>query len=158
MGKPVTVDSDDLEKIIMLTGVHKQIENLLRQHKGDPFVPTSESAVKDAHDRLAAEWRRATREYHPDCDMPLSPKSYTLLKELDGKIAHLDPAMMKNPLYQELFKKLHIEYGNYHEVIYWSNSQEQQKVNPHPAIMVRVTMRGKELLLDMATKDQSRLN
>lgn len=158
MGKPVTVDSDDLEKLVMLTGATKQIEAILHQQKSDPFLPRNEMVVKDAHDRIAAEWRRATREYHPECDDPISPEAYVLLKNLAGKILIIEPGAMKTKLYAELFKKLHIEYGNGYEVVYWSNSQQQQRLNEVAHLMVRVTMRGQELLISMATKDKSPIN
>lgn len=158
MGKPVTVDSDDLEKIITLTAYAKQIEQLLHQRKGDPFLPKNESEIKEAHDRVAAEWRRSVREYHPECDDALTPEAYTLLKHLNGKISMIEHPIMKTKLYAELFKKLHIEYGNGYEMIYWSNTQEQQRLNEVAQVMVRVTMRGKELLRAMALKDQSAIN
>lgn len=158
MGKPVTVDSDDLEKIIMLTGATKQIEQLLYQRKGDPFLCTDQAAIKEAHDRVAAECRRVTCEHHPECDHPLTPEAYTLLKHLSGKISMIGPGLMKGKLYSELFKKLHIEYGNGYEIIYWSNSQQQQRLNEVPSIMVRLTSRGQELLLAMFTKEKSAIN
>lgn len=155
MGKPVTVDSDDLEKIIMLTGVTKEMEKLLYKTKNDPFINRDETKIQQAHDRLAGEWRRSTRELHPDHDQPLSQKAFTLLRDLAGKVCHIEHANMRLPLYQELQKKLMIEYGNGHEIIYWSDTKEQQNLNAVAQLMVRVTPLGKKLLMDMATKEQS---
>lgn len=157
MGKPVTVDSDDLEKIIMLTGAAKQIEQILVQRKGDPFLPKDEPGIKDAHDRVSNQWRRATKELPPGIDDPISSEALTLLRVLSGHISVIEPGVMKSKVYIELFGKLYIEYGNAHEIIYWSNSGEQQKVNPTPALVVRVSPRGQQLLAIMEAKGKSNL-
>lgn len=146
MGKPVTVDSDDLEKIIMVTGIAKKFEEIIRQQSGDPFISKDKEEIKGAHDRIAAEWRRATREPHPDADVPVTTKAFVLLRSLSGKIAGIEPNVMRLPLYQELFTKLMIEYGNGYDVIYWSSSQELARINKAPRLMVRVTVRGQSLI------------
>lgn len=152
MGNPVTVDSDDLEKIIMLTGIAKQFEQLLYQRKSDPFISKDIVAIKDAHDRISAEWRRSTRQLHPDYDIPPTDKAYTLACSLAGRITQIDHVSMKNKLFSELFKKGYIEYGNAHEVIYWADSHEQQRVNEVAEVMVRLTQRGIKMLNAMDTK------
>lgn len=155
MGKPVTVDSDDLEKIIMITGIAKDMEKLIRKQKDDPFLCKDDAVIKEAHDRLATEWRRVTREMNPDADTPVSAKALNLLKSLEGKICHIEPATIRLPLYKELHLKLMTEYGSGYQVVYWGSSQTQQRLNDVEHIMLRVTERGRKLLNDVATKEQS---
>ena len=56
----VSVDLDDLEKLVLTSGVMKTIEGLLVARKNDPFVrPHLE--FSEAHDRLATAMRNARR-------------------------------------------------------------------------------------------------
>lgn len=158
MGKPVTIDSDDLEKLIFLTGAVKKIEQLMYNRQDDPFLCKDQTVIAEAHDRIAAEYRRATRTMPADFNDPISEKAFTLLKSLDGDFKQIDHQTMKIPLYQELFKKLHIEYGNGYEVIYWSNTQQQQNLNDIAKLMVRVTPRGRALIAEMAAKESAVTN
>lgn len=61
MGKPVTVDSDDLEALLFSTGGIKAIEDALQQRSEDPLVLQAKPRLTAAHDRLTAEWRRQLR-------------------------------------------------------------------------------------------------
>lgn len=169
MGKPVTVDSDDLEKVLMSTGMIKTIEQVLKQSKGDPFINKDADAIGDAHDNISKAWRNATRGIcHPKQDEPLSSDAFELLKALDGKIVHIDPMVMKEnyrddhgreirSCYPELFIKLMIEYGISHEIVYWGGSNKAQKLTPFEKTLVRITSVGQKLLLDMATAGKKKL-
>lgn len=161
MGKPVTVDSDDLEKILMSTGMIKTIEQVIKQSKGDPFVCKDATVLQDAHDNVSKAWRNSIREIcHPQQDDPLSALAYALLCELQGKICHIDPAVMKDEKsgFPELFVKLMIEYGTCYQIVYWGGSGKQERIDSLGRTMVRLTPRGQNVLIDMATKGKSSIN
>lgn len=156
MGKPVTVDSDDLERILMVTGLHKTIEQMLVQRRDDPFIEKDEIKLTQSHDRLAAECRRAVRgENHPKYNEPLTGEAFILLSEMHGKILHVAQSAMKDKLYEELWLKGMIEYGHCYEMILWATSREQQRISTTDKLTVRVTLRGHKLLSEMATRDNS---
>lgn len=166
MGKPVTVDSDDLEKVLMSTGMIKTIEQVIKQSGNDPFISKDATAIRDAHNSVSKAWRNATREKcHPDQDEPLSMEAAALLRELSGKICHIDPRVMKDvyvdnqgkqqkSLYPELFIKLMIEYGVSREMVYWGGSGDAQRMSPDRTL-VRLTFRGQEVLHDIDTAKKS---
>ena len=56
----VTVDLDDLEKLVLTSGVMKAIEGLLAGRRNDPFV-RQHLDFTEAHDRLATAMRNARR-------------------------------------------------------------------------------------------------
>lgn len=156
MGNPVTVDSDDLEKLIMLTGAIKQIEQIIHQRKGDPFLPKNEDAIKDAHDRLASLWRKAIHIPNPAAMEPPSDKAMALLRMLKKKgLTEIEHQSMALDNYKELTMKLLIEYGNGYDVIYWSNSGEVEKLNPVPMLMVRVTAKGCAAIAEFEALEQN---
>lgn len=150
MGKQVTVDSDDLETLLFSTGVVKQMEQIIQQRNGDPFVQIAPAILKAAHDRVAAEWRRVMREPHPSSNEPVSMDALLFLRQLPmlggNRLKEITHAMMMAGHYHELHTKLMIEYGNLHEMVYWSSSQERQKLNMVARIVVRMTPRGYQLL------------
>lgn len=154
MGVPVTVDSDDLEKVVMATGVIKQIDHLIRQQKSDPFVPKDETSVAQAHERLAAEMRRAKRsDVHPRYNEPLNKHEYWAIaclmdpplneecnlkseealmgyeefaKSLRGDGGSINP---QHPAIQSIVLKGMVEAGAVFEVIFWGNSQTNTKTD-----------------------------
>lgn len=165
MGKPVTVDSDDLEKVLMSTGMIKNIEQIIKQSKSDPFAEKDATILRDAHNSVSKAWRNATRgQCHPSENDPLSPEAAELLRHLSGRICHIDSRVMQETwrddsgrqhksAYPELFIKLMIEYGVAREVAYWGGSGDAQRLSPDKTL-VRVTLRGMEMLhaIDTAKK------
>ena len=80
--KTVTVDLEDLEKIVFATSVIKTIESTMAARKNDPFVrPHLE--FTEAHDRLASAMRNAHRA-----------EAGTLVA-WDGKLEEDEIAMLK---------------------------------------------------------------
>ena len=80
--KTVTVDLEDLEKIVFATSVIKTIESTMAARKNDPFVrPHLE--FTEAHDRLASAMRNARRA-----------EAGTLVA-WDGKLEEDEIAMLK---------------------------------------------------------------
>jgi hypothetical protein len=65
MGKPVTVDSDDLETLLFTTGVVKQVEAAIAGQARDPLAFAAQPKLTAAHERVTATWRRALREPPP---------------------------------------------------------------------------------------------
>lgn len=148
MGNPVTVDSDDLEKVVMATGVIKQIDHLIRQQKEDPFVPKDQTSIAQAHERLAAEMRRAKRgDIRPRYNEPLNKHEYWALaalmnsplneecnlkseeallgyEEFAKSMRGIDGSIShQHPAIQSLVLKSMVEIGSVFEVIFWGNSQ-----------------------------------
>ena len=86
MGQPITVDSDDLEALLFATGSIKAIEAALQQRSRDPLVKRAEPVLTEAHNRLAKEWRNATREEPSFAELkPLTDEDFRLL---DVGVAH----------------------------------------------------------------------
>jgi hypothetical protein len=58
MGKLVTVDSDDLEAMLMAKAAIKGVESALAVAKNDVFVQRVAPRFAAAHDEIARQWRR----------------------------------------------------------------------------------------------------
>lgn len=166
MGKPVTVDSDDLEKVVMATGVVKQFEQIIKQHKTDPFVCHDPDTLTLAHNRLAAEMVRSKRgELHPQYDEPLSKDAVDRLFDIFSEIQRsekysvIDPAWMR-PIgkppkwFNELHQKGMIEIGSVFECVLWQSDPKQTREDK-AEFRVRLTDRGTKLLSDIAMKKVS---
>lgn len=82
----VTVDLDDLERLVMTTGALKTVEQAMQHRKADPFV-RSHLEFTQAHNRLATAMRNAQRSQSKgntvvDFDAPLSDDEVSALKGL----------------------------------------------------------------------------
>ena len=168
MGNPVIVDSDDLEAIVMSTGVIKQMEKVLQAHKRDPFAWVDDNKLSQAHNRLSVAMVRAKRgELHPEYDEPLTDQALLLLKNIDFSldqkrkfaIYRVDPMWMKPggtpPAgFSELRTKGMIEIGSVFEYVLWQSEPTQTRIDK-AEFRLRLTDRGQNLLLDIATKEKS---
>lgn len=166
MGNPVTVDSDDLEKIVMVTGVVKQFEKIINQHKNDPFVCQDQFSLSSAHNRLAREMVRSKRgELHPDYNEILTQQAAKLLTEISYAIGDnmrfpiyiVSPSWMKptgsQPAgFSELRQKGMIEIGSVFEYVLWQNDPKETREDK-AEFRARITDRGSKLLSEMATKE-----
>ena len=108
MGIQVTVDSDDLEKLLYATGAIKQIEHALLNRKSDPFYQSAVNGIASAHERLNKAWNNARR----DCNSTAVNISTYELQELKnistiGATHKMDDALVKS-----LRTKGLIEMGN----------------------------------------------
>lgn len=132
MSKTVQVQAEDLETLLFATGAIKDIENALNQRARDTFYLRVESRITQAHNALATEWRRATREPHPEWNQPISDSDVCLIRELwpavedptldvrfFPKEVPNDPGFM--PRIRSLRNKGMIEVGNKQEVIFWGD-------------------------------------
>lgn len=61
MGVPVTIDSDDIEKLIFATGALRDVEHALDQSKGDQLVRNGQLGLTEARSRIERAWRGALR-------------------------------------------------------------------------------------------------
>lgn len=170
MGKPVTVDSDDLKVVVMATGVVKEFEKIIEQHKHDPFVSKDEHSITSAHNRLAAEMVRAERgENHPTYNEPISVAAMNLLTDINRTINDrqrgrysVDPAWMR-PIggtaptgFSELRQKGMIEIGSVFEYVLWQSDPKQTRIDK-AEFRARLTDRGEKMLMAQATKPGSSL-
>ena len=57
----VTVDADDLETLLFSVNAIQGVEAALKARERDPLVLAKKGRISEAHDRLAAQWRRAKR-------------------------------------------------------------------------------------------------
>ena len=57
----VTVDADDLETLLFSVNAIQGVEAALKARERDPLVLAKKGRISEAHDRLAAQWRRARR-------------------------------------------------------------------------------------------------
>lgn len=80
----VTVELEDLEKLVFGTGVIKTVESALNAYQDDPFVPP-QNELTNAHNRLAKAVREAKRSGSGtliDWDEPLTEKEVSHLSGL----------------------------------------------------------------------------
>ncbi len=66
MGKPILVDSDDLETLLFACGALKDVENAIVAQKSSPMALKAAPKLTGAHERVAASWRRQLREALPE--------------------------------------------------------------------------------------------
>ena len=82
----VTVDADDLETLLFSVNAIQGVEAALKARERDPLVLAKKGRISEAHDRLAAQWRRAKR---PEPEMPTEADIAELrrLFVIDGEVA-----------------------------------------------------------------------
>lgn len=158
MGKPVTVDSDDLQALLFSTGSIKAIEGALQQRSEDPLVKMAAPNLTIAHDRLSAEWRRAVREQGlKPSDGPLTEADKAKLREfyaVDEDIAirirliYGTAAARRPDGFEGLRKRGMAEFGSVFEFIKWGDSQEQTS-RDQMIWVVRLTARGRSALAEL---------
>lgn len=165
MGKPITVDSDDLEALLFSTGAIKALEAALVQAKDDPLVEQAKPRLTAAHDRLAADCRRGLRESgYPGSrdvlDEPIGKADAQVLFRFwrlpmgayaaslaDGLIPVLygDKDVPRPRGYDGLHQRGMLEFGAIFEIILWGDSQERSRIDK-PIQAVRLTEQGRQAL------------
>lgn len=147
----VIVDAADLETLLFSTGAIKDVENAIKARERDPLVRSSAGRLTEAHDRLAAQWRRAKREPPPE---PL-PGDIAALRAMftgpDG--TRLMEAVVKTPPIRLAQDLQLVEYGPawYGTKIDWPvPSTPEFRVAPYDPrdliFGVRLTVRGEGVL------------
>lgn len=62
MGKPVTVDSDDLEVLLVASAATREIEKMMRTFANDPAATRVQGKIMETHARLNKQRGEAIRE------------------------------------------------------------------------------------------------
>lgn len=157
MGKPVTVDSDDLEVILMNTGVAKQVEQLIYQHKNDPFVCKDDAKIGDAHKRLNGELLKAKRiPVYLDYEEPLSAEAFAVLRHvIDQRFMYVTGTDIKtNHHIAELRRKGYLSLGSIYESVFWADTQTVTR-SDKGIFMIAASERGTKLASTMTEKAQN---
>ena len=144
----VTVNLEDLERIVFATAVIKQIECALTARNNDPFVkPHLDYA--DAHDRLATAVRHAQRSNAGtlfDWDGELTETELTYLKSvIDGD--WMSPRYrVEHREIDSLAAKGCIILGQLVSGVVWVGAKQPELGVDPKGFAVKVTDRGKEKL------------
>ena len=170
----VTVDLDDLEKVVMATGAIKTIEQALNTRRHDPFVPP-ESAYTDAHKRLASAMlnaKRSTADTVVKFDEPLTDeegkalqraaKEKTKLETPSGQVRtdlFLIATQQKIPdegevmsVWDRLAAKGCIVMGSVVNGVLWAGADRiTDAMVDHGGYAIKITDRGREKLLQVAS-------
>ena len=135
----VTVAVDDLGMLLFATGAMKQIEAAMKNRSQDPFAPAP-SKFREAHDRLAAQWRGAIREEPPSYDDPLTDAAIGIIHEIGMSPRGIEWTNL--PALRELRQKGMVQLGSAHEAIYWGEG-DQPELRGTGTARVRLTERGR---------------
>jgi hypothetical protein len=154
----VTVDLADLETLVYTSGVLKTIEGALQSRKTDPFVRPYLNFT-EAHDRLAAAMRNATRgtaDTLVKWDEPLEAYERAFLVDLIknedvGNSQIITPDYrLDHPEIDRLMCKGAIVIGQLCKGILWGGKNEIEW-SPDPAgFAVESTARGRNKLIQHA--------
>jgi hypothetical protein len=150
----VTVDLEDLRKLVYATGAMKAIEGILDTRKRDPFVELGKPFT-EAHDRIAAAMRdidRGNADTAVKYNEPLTEEEYKALKNLDGWITRKQkaPDPKKNEtmsVWDRLAAKGCVVIGQAVTGIVWAGAPSVSDVIANPdKFPIRLTERGKVAL------------
>lgn len=144
----VSVELDDLEALVVVSGAIKTIEHLLAQRKHDPFVrPYLE--LTEVHERLAAEMRNARRAEAGtliEWDGALTEAELKLLHTVDSGAKHQITPTEKKNVADGLAAKGCVLIGQLAWAVIWPGANAPD-LRPNPdAYGIKVTQRGREKL------------
>jgi len=143
MGKPVTIDSDDLEMLLAAVALPVQIEQLFQAREEDVQFNWKKGRHEQAFDRCRRAWGAAIRVIDdPIYNEPLSNEESAILFGLlnEGKsspFGHVAPTV-KNT--QTLIRKGMLVAGTVHSLIKWGDKTDE--INPSGIMVWKVTHRG----------------
>ena len=144
----VTVDLEDLETLVMTTGVLKTIEGALAQRKVDPFVRQYLDFTA-AHDRLASAMRNARRVEAGTLvpwDGELSVLEVALLRDVHDKEMGILGIGCHKEDWNTLLAKGCVTMGSEVNGILWAGEKLPDiRITPD-YYSVRITDRGREKL------------
>lgn len=158
----VTVELEDLEKIVFATAAIKTIESTLNARKNDPFV-RPHLDFTEAHDRLATAMRNATRAAAGTAvsfDVPLTrTEARTLRSMVDALSARGDGIQLPwyrisgpdkaDGEFESLAAKGCIRIGQFVTGIVWSGAPAADiKADPERGYGAEITARGRTKLAE----------
>ena len=150
----VTVDLADLETLVFATGALKTIEGALQSRRQDPFV-VPHLNFTEAHNRLAAEMRNATRAVADTVvpwDEPLEAYERSFLVNLvyhenAGNSQVVTPEYrLEHPEIDRLMCKGAIIIGQLCKGILWGGKSDIQWAPDPSGFAVATTARGRNKL------------
>ena len=152
----VTVDLADLETLVFTTGALKTIEGALQTRKQDPFV-AQHLNFTEAHDRLAAAMRNATRgttDTVVKWDEPLEAYERAFLMDIVAKedkglkfaITITPDYRLDHPEIDRLMCKGAIVIGQLCKGILWGGKNEIEWSPDPSGFAVMSTARGRNKL------------
>lgn len=157
----VSVDIEDLERIVFATGAIKSVENALSAYKRDPFIAPHLNYA-EAHDRLSEAMRHARRAEANDTlvkfDEPLTSEEASALRYVasacDARkpgldvfvISPADKASDTMSVYDRLAAKGAIQVGQFIEGVVWAGAAGPDLIASEKGYAARLTARGKEKL------------
>ena len=150
----VTVELEDLEKLVFATGALKTIEGALDTRKRDPFVQPHLDFT-NAHNRLASAMRDAQRGNAGtliDYNAEVTHDELKLLtKVVEGLCIPIRDKVGEkrdgDTLWESLMCKGCIEFGQLVTGVVWPGGSGVESVKPDPrGYPVRLTARGRALL------------
>ena len=159
----VTVDLEDLEKLVFTAGAMKQVEGALKQRREDPFV-RDHLEFTDAHNRLAAAVRNGQRGNADTLvagDGDLSQDEIKLLRKV--KIGDVD-VLTRNEkagksgedmsIADRLAAKGCVVMGQLVTGILWAGETKPVLVQDTSGFPIKITSRGADKLaaIDTASK------
>lgn len=168
MGKPVLVDSDDLEAVIFGSGVIKEIESAITRRKDDPFVRPHLQRFATSHNALASALRYAKREDTDDkfLEVPdhieaiklravmaharTGAAEFTVSIRQPGKkdkvlLSGYDPVETRK-VYGWLLDRGMVELGKQQRAYVWPDGTVELFDTPH--CVLRITERGRKKLAE----------
>jgi hypothetical protein len=155
----VTVDLDDLEKLIFTAGAMKTVEGALKQRREDPFV-RDHLEFTDAHNRLAAAVRnvqRGTADTLVAWDGELSQDEIKLLRKVTGELAILtrDQKAGKSgedmSIADRLAAKGCVIMGQLVKGVLWAGETKPVLVQDTSGFPIKITNRGTDKLAAIDT-------
>lgn len=141
----VTVDLDDLEKLVMATGAIMAIEAAINARQHDPFV-RAVLPLTEANNRLATAMRnakRASADTLVKWNEPLTEDELRALREIDGGKFSITPTeKVSDPDFDRLSAKGMIRLGQKLHGILWAGDKlPRWQVDPS-CYAVEITDRG----------------
>lgn len=141
MGKPVTVDSDDLEVLLLASAGARKIEDIIASVKDDPAVMRTKGRIGEVSDRinrLRAEAIKDPLDRDPSYDEPPTSMEVKQLKSLAAAGGRAIVADATD--WTSLRMKALVVMGHAHELTDWGDKTRDAVADDR--LRVKLTTRG----------------
>jgi len=143
MGKPVTIDSDDMEAILVAAEYAGKIEDMIRGKREDAQVLRTGGRLRQAVDTARRAWGAAIRVVDDDPiynePPPLREAFFLRLLFNAGVAVTFNP---DNPDIQALRRKRMVVAGHVVTITQWGDGTAEKR--PHEDQVFRLTERGRK--------------
>lgn len=143
----VHVDSDDLEILLMATGVIKAMESAIKTATADEQWRAAQPKITAAHNRLVDAWRGALREQqYPEPIKKPSPQELAMLRGLadQGATAELGMPVDNPHFYRQMIAHGLVKIGSLQSRVLWDGETVNVTHSAQPRL--KLTDRAKEYL------------